>query len=85
MIEGLYRVSRNPMYVAQVAYLLGLFVYRGELALALYAAIYAAVIHTSVVRTEEPELRRRFGEPYVRYTQRVPRWISLRSLPSRQR
>ena len=77
VIEGLYRFSRNPMYVAQVAYLLGLFVYRGELSLALYAAIFAGAIHTSVVRTEEPELQQRFGEEYLRYTQEVPRWISI--------
>jgi protein-S-isoprenylcysteine O-methyltransferase Ste14 len=77
VIEGFYRFSRNPMYVAQVAYLLGLFVYRGELSLALYAAIFAGAIHTSVVRTEEPELRQRFGEEYVRYTQKVPRWLSI--------
>ena len=77
VIEGLYRFSRNPIYVAQVAYLVGLFVYRGELALALYAAIFAGAIHISVVRAEEPELRQRFGEEYVRYTQAVPRWISI--------
>ena len=77
VIEGLYRFSRNPMYVAQIAYLVGLFLYRGELSLALYAAIYAGAIHTSVVRTEEPELRQRFGEEYVRYTREVPRWISI--------
>ena len=78
VIEGLYRFSRNPMYVAQVAYLIGLFVYRGELSLALWAVIFAAAIHTSVVRTEEPELRARFGEEYVRYAQTVPRWLSIR-------
>jgi protein-S-isoprenylcysteine O-methyltransferase Ste14 len=77
VIEGLYRFSRNPMYVAQVAYLVGLFVYRGDLALALYAVLYAAVIHASVVRTEEPELRERFGEEYLRYTEEVPRWIRI--------
>ena len=77
VIEGLYRFSRNPIYVAQVAYLLGLFFYRGELALALYAAIFAGAIHISVVRTEEPELRQRFGEEYVCYTKEVPRWISI--------
>ena len=77
VIGGLYRFSRNPMYVAQVAYLLGLFVYHGELSLALYAAIFAGAIHASVVRTEEPELRQRFGEEYLRYTQEVPRWISV--------
>jgi protein-S-isoprenylcysteine O-methyltransferase Ste14 len=77
VVEGLYRFSRNPMYVAQVAYLLGLFLYRGELSLALYAALYAVAIHISVVRTEEPELRQRFGEPYVRYTKEVSRWIPI--------
>lgn len=65
------------MYVAQVAFLFGLFVYRGELALLLYAAIYTGAIHASVVRSEEPELRQRFGEEYVRYTQQVPRWIPI--------
>jgi protein-S-isoprenylcysteine O-methyltransferase Ste14 len=83
VVEGLYRFSRNPMYAAQVALLLGLFVYRGELSLALYAAIYAGAIHTSVVLGEEPELRERFGEEYVRYTREVPRWIPI--WPSRRR
>ena len=84
VIAGLYRFSRNPMYVAQVAYLLGLFLLRGDLALALYAAIFAVAIHTSVVRTEEPELRQRFGDEYVRYTREVPRWISIWPRGSRE-
>ncbi len=78
VITGLYRYSRNPMYVAQVAVLLGLFLYRGELSLALYAAIWAGAVGSWVVWREEPELRRRFGEEYVRYTQQVPRWIPRR-------
>lgn len=77
VIEGLYRFSRNPMYAAQVACLLGLFGYRGELALLLYAAIYAGAIHSEVVWREEPELRKRFGEQYVRYAREVPRWIPI--------
>ncbi len=75
VIKGLYRYCRNPMYVAQVAILLGLFLYRGELSLLAHAVLYAAVVHGWVVRREEPELRRRFGEEYARYAQRVPRWI----------
>jgi protein-S-isoprenylcysteine O-methyltransferase Ste14 len=78
VITGLYRYSRNPMYAGQVAILLGLFLYRGELSLALYAAIWAGLVCAWVVRREEPELRRRFGEEYVRYTQAVPRWIPRR-------
>jgi protein-S-isoprenylcysteine O-methyltransferase Ste14 len=78
VITGLYRYSRNPMYVAQVAILLGLFLYRGELSLMVHVAIYAAVVQGWVVWREEPELRKRFGEEYVRYAQQVPRWIPRR-------
>ena len=78
VIKGLYRYSRNPMYVAQVAILLGLFIYRGELSLMVHVAIYSGVVQAWVVSREEPELRRRFGEEYVRYAQRVPRWIPRR-------
>lgn len=75
VIKGLYRYCRNPMYVAQVAILLGLFVYRGELSLLAHVVLYAGVVKAWVVWREEPELRRRFGEEYLRYAQRVPRWI----------
>jgi protein-S-isoprenylcysteine O-methyltransferase Ste14 len=75
VITGLYRYSRNPMYVAQVAILLGLFLYRGELSLVFYTAFWAGAVCSYVVWREEPELRRRFGEEYVRYTQQVPRWF----------
>lgn len=78
VIQGLYRYCRNPMYVGQVAILLGLFLYRGELALLLYAALWAGAVERYVVWREEPELRRRFGEAYVHYTQSVPRWIPRR-------
>jgi protein-S-isoprenylcysteine O-methyltransferase Ste14 len=78
VITGLYRYSRNPMYVGQVTILLGLFFFRGELSLLLYAAIWVGMVASFVVWREEPELRRRFGEEYVRYTERVPRWIPRR-------
>ncbi|MBW1688264.1 MAG: isoprenylcysteine carboxylmethyltransferase family protein [Deltaproteobacteria bacterium] len=78
VIAGLYRYSRNPMYVAHVAILLGLFLYRGELSLVLYTAIYMGWVRSWVVWREEPELRRRFGEEYARYTQQVSRWLPSR-------
>jgi protein-S-isoprenylcysteine O-methyltransferase Ste14 len=36
------------------------------------------MVASFVVWREEPELRRRFGEEYVRYTELVPRWIPRR-------
>jgi protein-S-isoprenylcysteine O-methyltransferase Ste14 len=78
VIRGIYRYCRNPMYLGQLALLLGLFVYRGEALLLVHLALYAGVVRAYVVRWEEPELRRRFGEEYLRYLERVPRWLPRR-------
>ncbi len=76
---GFYRYSRNPIYVADIAVLLGLFLHRGEVALLLYALAFAAAAHGWVVWHEEPELRARFGDDFVRYAEGVPRWIAWRA------
>jgi len=77
--SGLYRFSRNPIYVAQVSILVSYFLYSGELALLGYAAVWALLVQAFVVWVEEPGLRRRFGVSYDRYTREVPRWIGIRS------
>ena len=63
--SGPYQHSRNPTYFAYFVMLVGLFLFRGELSLLLYAAFYATMIHLWIVRYEEPGLRRRFGRAYV--------------------
>jgi protein-S-isoprenylcysteine O-methyltransferase Ste14 len=78
VVSGPYRVSRNPIYVADVVFLLGLFLYRGEVALLLYAAVFVLAVHFVIVSHEEPVLERRFGEDYRAYCRKVPRWIRLR-------
>lgn len=78
VISGLYRFTRNPIYVAQVAILVSYFLYSGEVALLAYAAVWALLVQGFVVRVEEPGLRRRFGEAYLAYTRDVPRWVGVR-------
>ena len=77
VISGLYRFTRNPIYVAQVAILLSYFLYFGQLALLGHAVAWALLVQGWVVRVEEPGLRQRFGAAYVTYTQEVPRWIGI--------
>src|SRR5262245_46643012 len=72
---GLYRFSRNPIYVADVLILFGLFLHRGEVALLFYAIAFAIALHLWIVRVEEPGLRRRFGDDFERFARNVPRWI----------
>jgi len=72
---GLYRYSRNPIYVADVILLLAIFLVCGDLTLLLYACAVAVELHLWVVWREEPVLQRRFGDAYAAYLRRVPRWL----------
>jgi protein-S-isoprenylcysteine O-methyltransferase Ste14 len=75
VVEGPYRVVRNPMYWAVASVVMGealVFhcVTLAELAVALFAAAMLFVLFY-----EEPALRRKFGAEYEAYCRRVPRWI----------
>jgi protein-S-isoprenylcysteine O-methyltransferase Ste14 len=72
---GLYRFSRNPMYVAVILVLWGwAWTFRSP-GLATYAAAMMVVFHFRVVWFEEPWLAETHGESWTRYKASVPRWI----------
>ena len=71
---GLYRFSRNPMYVAVLVVLAGFAVGFRSLALSVYAVSVAAAFHLRVLWYEEPWLARTYGGEWTAYRARVPRW-----------
>jgi protein-S-isoprenylcysteine O-methyltransferase Ste14 len=66
--EGLYRYSRNPMYLGVLLTIFG----QG---LVIYGLIVWICFHAVVVLLEEPQLRKQNGEPYDDYRRKVPRWF----------
>jgi protein-S-isoprenylcysteine O-methyltransferase Ste14 len=76
--DGLYRYSRNPMYLAVLLILCGWALAYGSRALWVYAAAMTIAFHLRVVLAEEPWLARTHGEQWAAYRARVPRWLSLR-------
>jgi len=78
VVAGLYRWSRNPMYVAVTAILLGWAATFDVAGLYAYAACVAVAFHLRVVFAEEPWLARTHGDAWVEYAQRVPRWLGWR-------
>lgn len=78
---GLYRSSRNPMYVAVFLILLGWSATWDSPGLLVYAFGVAAIFHLRVVYGEEPALARRFGEEWDEYSGRVPRWFGRAKPP----
>ena len=72
---GLYRVSRNPMYVAVLGILVGWALCFGSPALWIYAAGIAVAFQLRIVYGEEPWLARTHGDAWTAYAARVPRWL----------
>ena len=81
--NGVFRFSRNPMYLAVLSMVFGEAAYFGSLPLGLYAAILTLAFHVFVIRYEEPTLGRLYGADYKAYRRSVPRWFGRR--PPRRR
>lgn len=75
VITGLYRFTRNPMYVAVLAAILGQAIWFHSKQVCWYALIVAVVFQLWVVSYEEPALERAFGARYTEYRRRVRRWF----------
>jgi protein-S-isoprenylcysteine O-methyltransferase Ste14 len=75
VVTGLYRYTRNPIYVGVLSIFLGHFLWFGYWRLLIYAVLAFIGVHLFVIVYEEPTLRRKFGAAYEDYLQRVPRWI----------
>ena len=74
VVRGLYRVVRNPMYVGVTTILAGELLLAFSPAFLTYAIGWLVAVNLFVMAYEEPSLRGRFGESYVRYTKQVGRW-----------
>ncbi|MFN2427406.1 MAG: isoprenylcysteine carboxylmethyltransferase family protein [Candidatus Binatia bacterium] len=75
VVVGLYRFSRNPMYVSVVTIVAGWAWSFASPSLLAYAALLLVGFHLRVVMAEEPYLLRTHGEPWVIYRESVPRWL----------
>ena len=75
VVEGPYRVVRNPMYWAVACVMMGEALAFRSMALAELAIAFFAGTILFVLLYEEPTLRRKFGAEYEVYCRQVPRWL----------
>jgi protein-S-isoprenylcysteine O-methyltransferase Ste14 len=74
VIQGPYRLVRNPMYLGAGLALAGAALFYQSIPLLAYAGLFIVIAHLFVVLYEEPVLRRKFDRDYDTYCQRVGRW-----------
>ncbi len=76
---GLYRYSRNPIFLGMILLSIGTALAAGHWWVWLAAALFALSAHLSVLQ-EEGHLAKSFGEAYLAFKSRVPRWVGLGSV-----
>jgi len=72
---GPYRISRNPIYVALVLFLVAIAVHSGSAWFLMLTFGFWAAVQWLTVAKEEAYLEQEFGEDYLRYKSTVRPWL----------
>jgi protein-S-isoprenylcysteine O-methyltransferase Ste14 len=73
--SGIYRLSRNPMYVGLAFILVGWGIWLSSLWALLCVAGFIAYLTFFQIMPEERALTKLFGEEYIAYKAKVRRWL----------
>jgi protein-S-isoprenylcysteine O-methyltransferase Ste14 len=75
MTNGVFRISRNPMYVGFALILLGIAIFMGSVTPYVVVIVFPILMDRIFIRTEERMLEETFGEVWLEYKKKVRRWI----------
>ena len=75
MTDGVYRFTRNPMYLAMALLYLGSALALDSVVALILLPPLLALVQVGVIAREERYLEEKFGEDYRRYRTSVRRWV----------
>lgn len=75
---GLYRFTRNPMYIGLLLVHAGVALLQAQPWALLFVVLPWAVVNRIYIPCEEQRMAEAFGEPYLAYCRRVRRWLGTR-------
>ena len=73
--SGIFRLSRNPIYLADLLILAGFSLIWGKFLGLILVSVLAWVLFRRFINGEEARLGQAFGEEYAAYVSRTRRWI----------
>jgi protein-S-isoprenylcysteine O-methyltransferase Ste14 len=72
---GVFKISRNPMYLGMALLLLGAGFILGSLTSFIGVILFVAAMEIMFIPNEEKILQEQFGEEYLAYKNKVRRWV----------
>ncbi|EAT12477.1 isoprenylcysteine carboxylmethyltransferase family protein [Bermanella marisrubri] len=75
VVSGLYRFTRNPMYLGMLCCLLSMASYQGNVISYGLCVVFVFYMNRFQISQEEAALSQQFGKDYEAYCHRVRRWI----------
>ena len=75
VINGLYKLSRNPMYVGFLFLIVGTACYTGHVSGLLLSISFIPYMNRFQISLEEQHLTSTFGDEYIQYCNSVRRWL----------
>ena len=73
--DGFFKITRNPMYLGMLLFLLGLSIYNGLIVGLVFLPLFVGYITFFQIIPEESAMIEIFGEDYKAYMKKVRRWI----------
>ncbi|EBA01332.1 methyltransferase family protein [Marinobacter sp. ELB17] len=75
VVRGVYRISRNPMYVGFLLVLIAWGIFLSNLASLVLLSAFVIYMNRFQIVPEERHMREKFGEAYCQYEAAVRRWF----------
>lgn len=72
---GIYKISRNPMYLGAVLMFVGIALGFDNAWFLLLSILLCSILHFKAVKPEQAYLEAKFGETYTIYCEKVRPWI----------
>ena len=73
--SGIFRYTRNPMYLGIVAGLLGIAILTGIILNIIFPVLYLILMQTFYIKDEEYKLEKEFENEYLEYKKQTRRWF----------
>jgi protein-S-isoprenylcysteine O-methyltransferase Ste14 len=73
--SGVYRFTRNPMYLGMTLAYAGFTLLLNSVWCSLFLPVALISVYALAIRPEERYLSKKFGDQYTQYSARVRRWL----------